>query len=385
MNFSECFWNQFSGKKVVLYGADVSGLAFLYWAEKVGIEIAYFVDRNDEKQKVLIMGKKVKAPIELIYENPEDIKIVITSPRGKDMIIKTLNEMGFRSEQIVTEFVESRLGADISQVDILLGVSRGNKICYEMKQKEAENEIVIAVVGGSTTDPLFGEINSWSFYLQEMINNTGLAARVVNIAECGYRSSQELLVLLRDGLAVKPDVLISYSGFNDVSPADDIEKGKRHAYTSMNLYLAFKNLLENYRGEQPFPDVYYGELEAGFFERYITNMRLMHAVCAEFDCRFYGLLQPSLVSVPVELLKSPFAKSVAKDFLVSVYRKRWHLFYNKYLAECSTYSYLYDFTHILDGHDDVFEDICHVSEDGNRIIAENIFALLMEQKIFGHN
>lgn len=92
-----------------------------------------------------------------------------------------------------------------------------------------------------------------------------------------------------------------------------------------------------------------------------------------------------MVSIPVELLQSPFAKSVAKDILVSVYRQRWHLFYDKYLAKRSAYSYLHDFTHILDGHDDVFEDICHVSEDGNRIIAENIFALLMDQKIFEQN
>ena len=35
---------------------------------------------------------------------------------------------------------------------------------------------------------------------------------------------------------------------------------------------------------------------------------------------------------------------------------------------------------ILNGHDDVFEDPCHVNEAGNKIIAENVFELLKQQK-----
>lgn len=385
MNFSKGFWDQFKGKKVVLYGADVSGFAFLYWADKADVNVAYFVDRNNEKQKMLIMGKEVKAPIELMYENSDEIKIVITAPGGKDSIVKTLTEMGFRCDKhIVTEFVDNRLGSKHRQVDILLGTSRGDEILYEMKKKNPDDEMLIMVVGGSTTDPLYEGINSWSFYLQEVIDNNGIAARVVNVAECGYTSSQELLVLLRDGLAVNPDVVISYSGWNDVSPAADIEKGKRYAYTSRNLYLTFDNLVGNCRGE-PFGDVYYGKLESSAFERYITNMRLMHAMCVEFNCKFYGLLQPSLASIPIELLQSSFAKSVARDSLMTNMREKWDDFYNKYLARKSVCNYLYDFTHILNGHDDVFEDPCHVNDDGNRIIAENVFALLVEQKAFGQN
>lgn len=383
MNFSEGFWDQFKDKKVVLYGADATGLAFLYWAGKAGVDIAYFVDRSDEKQKMLVMGKEVKAPIELMYENSEEIKIVITAD-PQDVIIKTLTEMGFSCDkQIVTEFIEKRMGPVISQVDVLLGTSRGDKILYEMKKKISNNEIIIVVVGGSTTDPLFAGIHSWSYYLQEMIDNNGIVARVVNIAQCGYTSSQELLVLLRDGFAVKPDAVISYSGWNDVSPAVNIEKGMRYAYTSRNMYIAFENLLEHYRGEKPFCDVYYGKLEDGFLEQYIKNMRIMHAACAEFNCKFYGLLQPSLASIPVESLQSPFAKSAAIDPLMTDMKKRWDVFYNRYLVEKPAYSYLYDFTHILNGHDDVFEDTVHVNEDGNRIIAENVFELLMEQKVFG--
>ena len=253
---------------------------------------------------------------------------------------------------------------------------------YEFKEKSSDNEIVIVVVGGSTTDPLFGGITSWPFYLQELIDNNGMVARVVNIAQSGYTSLQELLVLLRDGLAVKPDVVISYSGYNDITPGGDIEKGMHYPYTGRNLYIAFKNLLENYKGGKPFGEVYYGELEDSRFERYITNMRIMHAMCAEFDCKFYGLLQPTLVSIPAELLQSSFAKRAVKDPLLAVLSERWEDFYNKFLDNSSAYSYLYDFTHILNGHDEVFDDPCHINEDGNKIIAENVFKLLTEQKVF---
>lgn len=381
MKFSKEFWEQFKDKKVVLYGADYTGRSFLYLAHKVGIEVAYLVDGDNEKQKMVIMGKEVKAPIELMYENYEEIKIVITS-HGKS-IVKSLLDMGFSHEkQIVTEYIENRMDFESRKVDVFLGTSRGDKILYELKKKNSDDETLIIVVGGSTTDPLYAGIKSWSFYLQEMIDNKGIAARVVNLAERGYTSSQELLVLLRDGLALMPDVVISYSGWNDISPLFEIEGGKRYAYTSRYLYLAFEDLLRNYCGERSFDDVYYGELEDNPWERYITNMRLMHAMCNEFDCNFLGLLQPSLASIPDESLQNSFTKIFAAEPMAINVKKKWNDLYKKYLEMKSFYSYLHDFTHIFNGHDDVFDDLIHVNEDGNKIIAENVFKLLVEQKDF---
>ena len=387
--FEEGFWEQFKDKKVVLYGAGVASRIFLFWAYKAGIEVAYFVDRDPEKRKTLLLGKEVKAPIELMYEDFDKIKIVITPLLGTDSIMKTLTEMGFScNKQIVDipRFVKAIFGIiDMSRIDALLGLSREDKILYNYREKNSDNEMVIVTVGGSTTDPIFWEITSWPFYLQEIIDNNKFAARVVNIAHMGYTSSQELLVLLRDGLSVKPDVVISYSGFNDFIPPNDIENGMRYAYTGRNLYVALKTLLKHYSGEEPLHNIYYGKLESDHFGRHITNMRIMHAMCAEFNCKFYGLLQPSFVSVPVELLHSPFAKAFSSDPYITNLREIWHSFYKNYLENSSAYDYLYDFSHILNEHDDVLIDQCHVTEDGNKIVAENVFNLLVEQKIFEHN
>lgn len=380
--FADGFWDQFKDKKTVLYGAGWAGRALLYWAEKAGIDVAYFVDRDLQKHKMQIAGKDVKAPIELMYEDYEKIKIVIAGFAGKDSMIKTLTEMGFSCDKqiVITDFPEKYMGYDSNHVDALLGASRGDKTLYNMKEDYSDDDIVIITVGGSTTDPLMGGCDSWPFYLQEMIDNNKISARVVNIARSGYTSSQELLVLLREGIDIRPDIVVSYSGYNDC--AAEVEKGIMYAYTGQNLYLAFKKLLENYNGEKPFGDVYYGKIESDRFERYITNMRIMHAMCGEFNCKFYGVLQPTLLSIPVELLQSPFAKAVSDESYTTSLRESWHDFYNKYSESSSAYDYLYDFTHILNGHDDVFIDLCHVTEDGNRIIAENVFKLLMEQKAF---
>ena len=39
--------------------------------------------------------------------------------------------------------------------------------------------------------------------------------------------------------------------------------------------------------------------------------------------------------------------------------------------------HIHDFTHIFDGHDDVFYDCCHVYEKGNRIIAQKILPFVL--------
>lgn len=380
--FEEGFWEQFKDKKVVLYGAAGVGRNFLYWAEKAGIEVAYFVDRKAGR---LMMDIEVKDPAELLNENFERIKIVITSFKGMDPIINTLTEMGFSCDKqivTITEYINKLALIKFYQVDALLGLSRGDKIAYNYREKNSDDEIVIVTVGDSTTDPAYMGINSWPFYLQEIIDNNKIVARVVNIAHARYTSSQALLLLLRDGLDISPNIVISYVGITDNNTELDIDNCMRYSYTSTDTYLAFKELLENYSGDKPFGDVYYGKPESDRFERYITNMRLMHAMCAEFNCKFYGLLQPSLPNIPRELLQSSFAKRLSREPDVIAVADRWRNFYNEYLQLHKTYDYLYDFSHILNGHDDVFYDRSHVTEDGNKIIAENVFKLLMETKAF---
>ncbi len=383
MEFAESFWEQFTNKKVVCYGADASGLTFVYMAQKAGVDIAYFVDRNKEKYNLLLMGKKIKAPVELMYEDYDKLKIVITAPGMEDQIIRTLNELGFeQGKQIVDEYSVKMSALSESSVDAVLGTSRGDHILYEMKEKSADNEILILITGGSTSDPMLAGLHSWSYYLQKLIDENGICGRVINIAEAGYASGQELLSLIRDGLSVKPNVVISYSGWNDVTPAMDIEDGKRYPYTSRETVLAFKSLLDSYRKEKTFPDVYYGKLDGNPYERYITNMRLMHAICAEFGFAFYGFLQPSLASIPEKMLTSDFAKCVSRDALMVDMKRRWNIFYDRYRKDLFKYAYLFDLTGILNGHDDVFRDTCHVNEQGNEIIAKSIFESLCEQSIF---
>lgn len=385
MKFSDGFWEQFNEKKVVCYGADATGMAFIYYAEKTGIKIAYFVDRSKEKQRIKMLGLDVKDPFDLMYENADDLKIVITAPVGRDAILRTLQGMGFiLGKQIVDQYLIDRFGEDNSCIDAMLGLSRGENIIYKHKAcRNLEDSKVIMISGGSTTDPCYlADVPSWTFYLQELLDRDNISAQIINIAEKGYTSAQELLSLIREGISEMPDIFISYSGYNDIATANDIKDGKHYEYTSRNIVLTFDKLLNNIRKEEKFPDIYMGKLDNKFGSQYIVNMRIMNAICKEFSCQFIGILQPSLLTIPRELMQSDFAKRVADDVSVQENRKRWMEVYRNYKEELKKYSYLYDFTNILNENDDVFEDVCHVNESGNRIIAQKVFELLKREQCF---
>ena len=42
------------------------------------------------------------------------------------------------------------------------------------------------------------------------------------------------------------------------------------------------------------------------------------------------------------------------------------------------FPHLHDFTHLFDGHmETVYLDVCHVSEEGNAILADSLLSLLL--------
>ena len=93
--------------------------------------------------------------------------------------------------------------------------------------------IRIFALGGSTTDPIFslggpstgpGYEECWPKILQDLLNDVGIPAVVFNGGVAGYSSNQELLKLVRDVLPLKPDIVLSLSGINDLGFVHSVER-----------------------------------------------------------------------------------------------------------------------------------------------------------------
>lgn len=74
---------------------------------------------------------------------------------------------------------------------------------------------LIVILGGSTTDALMYE-SSWPEELAKLLREHSANILVANGGVGGYSSSQELLKLLRDVLPLRPKLVISYNGINDM-------------------------------------------------------------------------------------------------------------------------------------------------------------------------
>ena len=368
-------WNDIQGKKIVLYGADASGLAFLREAEERGLRIEYFADRDESKQGKSLLGVPVKSPMDLMYEDPEDLRIVITAPGGRIAIEKALKEMGFDETLIVSAYAEGRGGADY--LDSLLGISRGRETLVPMKDTPGGAEKKILTIGGSTTDPYWDGIHSWPWFLQKLCDEAGFSVEVINAGVMGYTSSAELLVLLRDGVELKPDLVISFSGYNDYSPSINVVGKNRFRYTTRNLFITWNQLLKGKGGE--YEKVYYGEEKSDLYDIYAQNVRVMHGICTEFGAGFMEIFQPSVVST--DFAPGGFVERVRKEPFALELEQVWKEFYGRFREDLMDLPYVYDFSRIFCGRDDVLVDLAHVTEDGNMIIAEEVLQKIREDKL----
>ena len=174
----------------------------------------------------------------------------------------------------------------------------------------------------------------------------------------GYNSSQECLKLLRDGLGLKPDLVISYSGVNDYL-ARKYEKGHPYVLSYMND-LINEALKSTHYSEN---HVRLTHLVAGVEDNrskacvWMENERKMHGLCREFGIPFLGYLQPH--NYDDDEVYS-FYGEVETDL-----RKK-------------EYEWLINISHIFDNDKTVYMDGCHVYERGNRIIAKCMLPDIMK-------
>lgn len=374
MDFINVMLPELLGKKIVIYGADVTGLSFLVEAVRNGLEIAYIVDGDKTKWGKRMFGKEIVAPYDLLYEDKEKIKIVVCAPSGKNAIVNLLEDMGYETgKNIDVRYIDNKDSCD--HIDIPLGISRGSKTIVNMDMAVRKSKgITILILGGSTSDPSYNGIHSWSYYLQNLLDEKGINATVLNGATIGYGTSQELLCLLRDGLRYKPDIVISYTGYNDFTPALDIHSGKRLPLISRNLFDIQNRMITVYRDKNELPPEYFGEESENHFDLFEYNIRCMKALCDEFDAHYYVLFQPMLHNQ--RILLDSLEEKILNEDLAKVLINRFNNFYKKFQEAKLKYNYLYDFTSIFSEESDVFSDLCHTNEKGNQIIAEEVISLL---------
>lgn len=259
-----------------------------------------------------------------------------------------------------------------------------------------EDALRIVALGGSTTDPL--DRGNWPRALQNILAQEGIDAIVYNGGVAGYSSNQELFKLIRDAISLKPDIVVSLNGINDLGFLHSLRDHPMvHPYQSRVLRSVVEkkpplflpntmSVLYRWR-ERSIPEnsrvegIHYGpEIDTSPPEQWVRNVRMSHAVAAEFGIEYLCFLQPVLgigrynASPDDDVLLED-----ANEAQHGRYIEQMAEFYDAAVEACDRLPFAYPLLNAFDGKTNMYRDARHPNADGYGIIARAIYDELVAQ------
>lgn len=382
--------NDCKDKKVILYGekrtVQIMSKKFSY----LGLNVREIIERDSLKEDGTIYS--------LVYYNIQNTICIIVDMYSK-ITHNALKEIGLEETQYAwvdnysSYYVSGKETAYQCVLDPHLGhtyihedVEHPGFIEYKNVSSEGESPIVILTLGGSTTSGYGVRQKPWSLYLSEIltINN------INHVIYCGgmdsYTASQELIKLIRDGIWLKPDFVISYSGMNNMSITSKtpfVSYYQKEFYDSISEF-AVLPYLGTMRG------VNYGiESCCDNYEYWYMQIKMMYAICNTLGIEYKAFLQPVLYNkknindsdIDVAILEG-FMLDISNKSLVAVEATekcimlQKNAVYFRKMAESITEPWFYDLSDLFDNESRIYMDYCHVYEKGNKIIAKKIFEII---------
>lgn len=326
-----------------------------------GIELAAYVsDIEDEKEDI-------KSIYELAYEGVED-KLIIINEEFPEPFIRarecvelagfSLEERNYTGIQLYTRAKDTLLQKTPYYNDSLLGYSilyPQGKASWKIYGKEENDRIRILILGGSTSAEVWHPEN-WVSKLYYKLNQNHIKTTIYNGAHEGNSIVEEILRLLRDGSVLKPHIVISLSGVNDIA-----YKKSSNQFNENSLI----NWIESLAPHSKYcSGVYSGESLYSFWSR---NVKLLKLVSEFYGARFFGFLQP--MNIPMCHM-SFWEKTVyerdrdcvgARDFEQS---------------SCDGDDYI-NIMKLFEGRNEMYFDRAHYTDKGHEMIASKVYETII--------
>ena len=393
-NERKCYYNEeclfrffynYKNRKVVLYGECCLVRMLADKMKMLDFTFTKIVGRNTEKEDGTIYN--------LLYSVQSDEVVLLADELSSSMekVLKTmdinyiwLNAYDAFQGILQNCLLDPNLGHSLSKQN----EEYNGFIKYEYK-KENQKPIKIVSLGGSTTSAFWVSNKSWSEFLSEKLKSKGISHTIYCGGIQSYGVAQEFIKLVRDVLVLKPDIVISYSGANDISRVD-------YPFISpyqIELFESLKNWKDcnGYGGKKEGINLGIKNSSDSFSYWFIME-RLMNGVCKEVNINFRAFLQPILFSKE-KCCQDDVDVAVFYGYLYDMDKNEFcaigsNQFYALELEAAKMFRkngekvdkpWFFDFSGIFDGERGMlYMDECHVYEKGNRIIADRIFEILQE-------
>lgn len=360
-------------KKVVIIGSNQLSLYFYNEIRKIIPENIWGITVYDKSKIESDHEVETRDFNELFYEDTEQLIFYMMEGTQHFKIQGTLLvELQVPKENIIVVF--SEMGAMVRDTyDVQLGYTRISEMPGFVTFRDEKNSEVsyrIVTLGGSTTDPTYGNQKSWSEILYEQLSKVDKNIEVICGGICSYTCTQELYKMIRDVLELEPDLVISYSAINDFLESYYV---KEHPYIlQYQMDIAKRNVDEGKMNDTlaeinvPITKVTCGiNSKKSIAEHWTDCERMMYAICKEYHIDFLAFLQPYFIEGNI-FLNQVQLRAVEKNYEEI-----------RNMMEMTKREWLIDFTHIFEGKENVYFDLCHVYEQGNKIIVKNMMPYIL--------
>lgn len=353
----------YADKELVLYGSDIDLIkkyADIYaLLDFKSITIATDYERYDTRETEF----PVINIVDILYKNNF---IILLQDENKS---KKLEELGLTASK---DFVLISSSAPVNShrefvLDINLGYVYLANSAYPGIKLYGENkkdDFKIAVLGGSTSESNRSFIKPWVEFLFDSYLGKGVT--LYNCAMSGYSSGQELIKLVRDVILLNPNLIISYSGVNEVT---QVKKDSVFAFNY--LY----HLFQTYAKSSKVGLVTGVANNISHCNKWLSNMKLMNAISEINGAKFYAFVQPILSNKDVFSAHEIKMMKMIKTMYTDEVFEELKLFRENASQMQEDYSFVKDLTYIFDD-EDVYMDLCHLYEKGNQIIADSIWNII---------
>lgn len=381
-------------KRIFVYGIGNEAKKFAKYLRLLDFKFAGFLADFKDIAEEKMDGYAVACVEDVLYE---DNGFVIIAGGNVKKSIKKMEELGFQYsiDYVLAEpFAAHYLFVRQNALDINLGNTFTGKSKYDGMHITERNIISrypgfciygtihkdnykIVVLGGSTTDGNLFWFKSWPEILFEQLNKKNIT--IYNGGVSGYTSGQELLKFIRDVLPLKPDMVIVFDGYNDTC-----QGCSRHPYSfsyAKEIYdYGARNIADEYVQQQISSLLCEGiSVEGSCFDNWINNMELFYDISVARNIKFYSFLQPMIMSKVRTGSEDEIYMSSRQFYEKDLYcQKSFRNEIDKSEIKGS-HEYIYDLSDIFDELPDVYVDVCHVNEKGNKVIADSIYGVIKNQ------
>ena len=374
-------------RKLLVYGTgqEAKKISHYLSGKTHDVQIEYFLAEYTTDDS--FEGKSVKSYVDIVYEAPNSVFVIVAEENEcYGLLREKFINLGLYEDVDFTYYKDVPRYNETLYYDVTLSCNRirdtilGFELFGDLNNP---NACKIVALGGSTTDSMHSFVKGWAPLLADCFAKDGISV----IMHCGgisaYTSTQELLKLIRDVIPLRPDIVLTYNGFNDLflypeKPCKQPEREDKPFITRFQV--DFMNKVN--KGNT----VYYGiENKKSVSEFWLDNIRMMQSITEEFNILFLSFLQPFYHVGEYKLtqtqkaifnrkgwsVNNPNANLMPKerlDFMIKGHQDM--------RAAAENIEYITDLTNIFSEHTNIYRDIVHVTEHGNSIIANNIYQKL---------